>query len=68
MSPGHISPENARGVMLVEKMVFTLIKKESIGIVDPILLRCEMKGRAVFICKDARGWMRIHGAYLILFI
>jgi hypothetical protein len=54
--------------MLVKEVVFALIEEKSVGIVNPILLRCEMKGGAIFLGKDARGWMRIHGAYLILYI
>ena len=54
--------------MLVEEMIFALVEEKSVGIVDPILLGCEMNRWTKFIGEDTWGWARIHGAYLILFI
>lgn len=52
--------------MLKEEVISTFIEEESIGIVDPMLSRREVKSGAELFSKYAVVFVRMHGAYLIL--
>ena len=41
--PAHMSPLVAGGVVLVEKMVLSVVKDQSVGIIHPIEFRAKMK-------------------------
>ena len=53
MSPMHIFPFPFIRVVLIEKMVFTFVKNQSVRVVDPSPASGEMKLRTVFFCIQA---------------
>jgi hypothetical protein len=54
--------------MLKEEVIFTFMKEQPVGIIHPVLLWSEVKDRAEFLGEYARHRLRLHGAYLILYI
>ena len=54
--------------MLKEEVVFTFIEKQPVGIIHPVLFWSEVKTGAKFLGEYTLGRVRLHGAYLILYI
>ena len=43
MAPSHVSPNYVIRIVLEKQMVLTLVIHEAVGVIDPILGRCEME-------------------------
>ena len=54
--------------MLIEEVIFTFVKKQSVGIVNPIFFWGEVSAWAEIFRENTGSLMRLHGAYLILII
>jgi hypothetical protein len=54
--------------MLKEEVIFTFIEKQPVGIIHPVLFWSEVKDRAEILGEYALSRVRLHGAYLILYI
>ena len=54
--------------MLVEEVIFALVVHQTVGVIYPIVFRGEMKFGTKSIRENTWGRVRLHGAYLILFI
>ena len=52
--------------MLIEEVVLAFIEEKSIGIINPILFRGEVKSWTEFLGKYTERRTLLHGAYLIL--
>ena len=42
----HVAPQSAVGIVLVEKMILSAVKAQTVRIVDPAALRCKVQLRA----------------------
>ena len=47
MPPRHITPINAEGIVLKEEVILPFIVNQTVGIVGPVGLRCEMELRTI---------------------
>jgi hypothetical protein len=45
VAPTHVPPFVAEGIVLIEKMEFTVVIDHTVGVVHPVSFRCEMKLR-----------------------
>ena len=61
VTPMHVAPQSAVGIVLVEKVVLSTVKAQTVRIVDPAALRCKVQLRAqdgLFRCKRRHGILK----------
>ena len=61
VTPMHVAPQSAVGIVLVEKVILSAVKAQTVRIVDPAALRCKVQLRAqdgLFRCKRRHGILK----------
>ena len=67
MSPVHRVPADAVGIILIEKMAVSPVKRESVRVVHPACRHGQVKGRALFLWNRRRHFLFICSCFLQLF-
>ena len=52
--------------MLKEEVIFAFVVDQTIWVIHPVPIRCEVKLWAIFLVTKFASWVRNHGPYLIL--